>query len=787
MVNFAKSTGIEPEVLEEHEESFYNLPKPPWLVEGELRDSIWIIQSHSSSGYRFANNKLLFDSVVATGKRRLSLPEFRHDYLTAKIYVYYGFSENFGWNKSSLAMSMDLRALFTFFRWKYREGIPHSQNLSRHWFDRFVDAITSDEGMESLLDPLRQIEELLRKYETQKKPLPVKAKSLKKFLSGDELAQEIGFQNSRQLTGKAREVIRQYAAEKGLSLHGHPPSTDNREGLKCKEKTSYTSSYIARHLYTWGNLYKLNPYLKHDALSFEPFKGKDNPGSTALSRTKKSMGRTVTPPAYQVCYLLDRSIRWVLFYSTDLKELYRRVVIGVDLDYVRRSSRWCATEHLRNVFFAEYGKFNPRFTGSEHPGNPWPLDTFRGTQRGSMSLQKAVFQHLATACAVVIATFSARRGSEILALRDDCIKGFPDQYSVEVWIQKTIRTYDQIPVPNVVAEAIYVLKWMSSAMQNKKANYWIFYFEDPIPAATGDTLSHDFNFRQNLDEFSDFIEVPKLENGKHWAFRPHQFRRFFAITYYYRFRHPSLTALTDFFRHFDPDMTRRYITEAAMGSLLRLGQEIEDREQQAQDKTRSNCYGEVLREFNEEALQFRCEVLRSAASGQQPLRGFGGEWIHTQLEKAIKEINPEISLGSSGLSQGPTLEQAILRVANRIALEPNGLGHSYCKCGDDEADREVAGCLQPNTEDDKLPPSYSAPNPQYAADHICSACPHNVQLPENKKYWELQNDQITKIVKCGIATPLKSLLSERLDMVQAHLDRCFGAKPGKGQIDGETS
>src|SRR5690606_29162219 len=64
-----------------------------------------------------------------------------------------------------------------------------------------------------------------------------------------------------------------------------------------------------------------------------------------------------------------------------------------------------------------------------------------------------------------------------------------------------------------------------------------------------------------LERFSAFVETPALDNGSPWLPRPHQFRRWFGVTYYNRYRFPQLIALTHLYRHFDPNQTRRYITE----------------------------------------------------------------------------------------------------------------------------------------------------------------------------------------------------------------------------------
>jgi len=65
---------------------------------------------------------------------------------------------------------------------------------------------------------------------------------------------------------------------------------------------------------------------------------------------------------------------------------------------------------------------------------------------------------LATACWIIIATFSARRDSEVDDLDCDCLAGDEESgWWLHVYIEKTLKRKDWIPIPFLVAHAVRTL------------------------------------------------------------------------------------------------------------------------------------------------------------------------------------------------------------------------------------------------------------------------------------------------------------------------------------------
>lgn len=79
------------------------------------------------------------------------------------------------------------------------------------------------------------------------------------------------------------------------------------------------------------------------------------------------------------------------------------------------------------------------------------------------------------------------------------------------------------------------------------------------------------NFSTNLTEFGLYLDIPEYK-GQRWLFKPHQFRRFFAIIYIHVYSEGSYEALSYHLRHFNMEMTIRYTQDDELGAILRYAQ-----------------------------------------------------------------------------------------------------------------------------------------------------------------------------------------------------------------------
>jgi integrase len=168
---------------------------------------------------------------------------------------------------------------------------------------------------------------------------------------------------------------------------------------------------------------------------------------------------------------------------------------------------------------------------------------------------------MATACWILIAAFSARRDREVDELEAGCLAGNDaDGWWIETYIEKTLQRKDWIPVPSIVARAVATLLKISAPARELMGNRQIFQY---VAQIGGKAVALDVG--RHLDDFAAAVGVPLYEpRGKApraWHWTPHQIRRFFAILYFHRYEGASLETLSHHLRHFNLEMTRRYVTQ----------------------------------------------------------------------------------------------------------------------------------------------------------------------------------------------------------------------------------
>jgi integrase len=489
-------------------------------------------------------------------------------------------------------------------------------------------------------------------------------------------------------------------------------------------------------------------------------------GLLARAIENREQSRTPSAPAEQTCYLIDRAILWVLYYGEDIKR------------FVEALNEVASNHRIRlqaDAVALVQESFKPKYSGEGFPSAPWPVEGLRGpisADSKGLPLYTVMYGHLAVSCALIIAAFSARRKEEIVSLTDGCVSEVDGDYLLEVWIEKTLRHQQKVPVPAIVARAVETLQWLSMTHRKRTKEKWLFGFDTLIPFR-GKSRLVGFGFPQVLREFAEYVGVPALPDGTYWHFTPHQFRRFFSIVYFYRYRYPSLSALSEYLRHFNPDTTRQYISEVSQGSFARLSEESkvdQDLWSVMQRDAQRN-----LDEISETSQEFKVEVLTEALNNPDKMRGFGGDKLRAELQKKLDEAENKFRIGSKPPDDpSRTLDEIIIAFANSCTIEPKGFGHSYCKCSTSQLDLEVAACVQEGQEGQDGKGPIVGPDNRFVADLTCSKCVHNVQLPENEVYWRDLIEKQLRLVKQAHAGLSGDVQKRRLDLATEHYERNFG-------------
>ncbi|HIF9533862.1 TPA: tyrosine-type recombinase/integrase [Photobacterium damselae] len=187
-------------------------------------------------------------------------------------------------------------------------------------------------------------------------------------------------------------------------------------------------------------------------------------------------------------------------------------------------------------------------------------------QTKKISLQKALYQYLPFCCVVIIFALTAKRESEVFGLQAGCVnKDLGGLLWLNSFVAKTLQKHADFTTVSLVEKAVSILERLSEKGRQQKNTNSIFVFDDTFerPPTTMKSIN------RIADDFFDFIGIERGDNGKHWKLSEHQFRRFFAIMFYYRYDKSDADALMHELAHVDWSMTVHYLTEKETGAALR--------------------------------------------------------------------------------------------------------------------------------------------------------------------------------------------------------------------------
>jgi hypothetical protein len=304
----------------------------------------------------------------------------------------------------------------------------------------------------------------------------------------------------------------------------------------------------------------------------------------------------------------------------------------------------------------------------------------------------------AAACWVLIAAFSARRDDELDGLTSDSVRGnSTDGWWLRSFIGKTLQREEWIPVPSLVARAVEIMAEISRSARHLGGSDRIFQWLNP----EGKLLNFDIG--RYLDEFAATVEVPphSVKDGvpKFWHWHPHQFRRFFAILYFYRFDGASIEALSHHLRHFNIEMTRRYVTMDP----------------------------EVAALWTDVEWGYMGHIARQISSGERSVSGAAGARLKRSAKRLIDTFRRRL-LVVSPERVGAALANIMLRKGLVLTPKP----WITCSSPLTQAAASVAACRR----SEQLTPETIGPNFANAGPNVCSKCPHGISDPAKRRYVE---------------------------------------------------
>jgi integrase len=671
---------------------------PDVLVTESGRCPAWLLSSYQAPEWKVTNigdknpKVLVFDATLQGGKKLSSYPNL---YESIKRIAYGLRTGPIAEIESADVQQTVVNNLITLARWMISRDILRFSQLTTTDREEYAAAavygVHNILNTESLLE--RHLEGILGRADFQ----PEDEKIIRRNKA--RLAFPTRGEGSRTVLDRARLLMNAGADQNLIGRKGNVLTSllDEAEAL-CgfnqsktikaragKSRDDYdedpvSEEHLRRFLMSFEYLYRHRRYLD-DAIHSNPF-----PFTSPRAEARKlgsEVGRTGTVPAKQAIHLVERSVRWVLDYAPTILDIKTRAEQTYKDDPKIAADKYAA--YLTSVEKWPRG-----------PASPFPLRAARRyfednqgdepiaeLSSDGMSLHLAILS-LMTACAVVIAAFSARRASEICGLKAGCIH-IDDSGGIwmRCFIHKTLKTESLIPVPEVVAAAVKVLENLSERSRHLTGTEYIFLYNIPGKQETygiSEAGLPNFPLVKHLRKFGYFVDVPLLEDRTRWTFKPHQFRRFFAILYIWVYDKGNWGALQYHLRHFTSEMTRRYVTE--------------------------NELGQIIAQVNKEHT---ATILSNAALGLSQIGGTEG----MKLKNVAQRLHSHLTKHTDVVSERK-YKQRLEKLVERTGLELVAFPWGYCV---KRKHQEVANRNCTNSAE----PDYTQ-----ASEITCTGCVHNM-------------------------------------------------------------
>lgn len=593
----------------------------PWLC-NDYKENTWhvsMLSKDSASKLSKNTTTIHFDAVVLGGGRISDNPRIIDD---MKLLVAVTITANF-----SIGMTLNsnsrVKAFVNSLRRYVSEGLstPHVSNLEDLSYGEFFNLV---QGGGNKLGYNLKYDEVLEDYfeglELNEIPI-VRAKGKKSPTKIDtsRIFNDLGINNyaflkyvpaKRIVALKSLELERHYSGERFEVLY--PETLSGTDEKKMVHEKSYKDFLATLKAYSqaksvYGELFNYNfiPFDVDEVCAATEYEYPDFNEMVDLTE------RTRDIPPMIFLDMMDAAARFVLDYADDLFEaekhfsaVYERELklLGGDVyqagkktnkkvrlynaddtrlhtpfpmtAYKHAMDRSGNRKHSNEVYEAIA---NNMLAGVPRMKSMEALELTRGqynsirlsilaNQTKNLSLHKALYQYLPFCCAVIIFALTARRESEVFGLQVGCVsKDLDGLLWLNSFVAKTLQKHGDFTTVSLVEKAVSILERLSEKGRKKKKSNSIFVFDDTFdrPPTTMKSIN------RIADDFFDFIGIERDENGKHWKLSEHQFRRFFAIMFYYRYEKGEADALMHELAHVDWSMTVRYLTEKETGAALR--------------------------------------------------------------------------------------------------------------------------------------------------------------------------------------------------------------------------
>ncbi|TAX29829.1 hypothetical protein [Rhizobium leguminosarum] len=706
----------EPFVAETHASTSTEVQMPPCYVDCRFSDNTWFAKLGVATRSYPAPAEINFAVPVSPfpNLKLLTDPEFHRDLLTVKlILVDCTKPKPRGWITSKEGLLNVFRSLLTFIRARLAMGIRQNSDLSPEAKRLYVARLKKG-GHFNLIDFPKRTQAIVEAV--NEGTLSVDMHESRGQVDMDFLALLYGVPTVHSVPPEEIDKLKSH-----LRAHGYAFRIDFRgaryAGKKRARVTKLGVSRAQELMKPWLWLWKYRDILDHDKISFRPFLD-ERDIEKAVRRWARKKGSTKEMSPHQVVDLLRKSLSFLTDPLTNFlielaPRLSKRDILPDEREFVNGRLAALRMGRLAEDYLQK-------------------SDLLEG-----VSLRHLIFVFIPVAASCVIAMGTARRKDEIDSLLAGCVT--TDDLG-QHWLRVPVRKIANrsvgrdahtsiIPIGSTVKLAIETLEKLKTASGNK-SNY-LFDIDDPV---LGTKVGLKFSVR--IREFSRWLTILPDDDGSEAQFAAHQFRKFFAITYFYRYRFPSLPALSLHLMHLNLDVTRAYLAATAKNSLKLL----DESKARSRQKTVS---GDVARmeDLEEVGRGFVFDVLLSATKGELKLAGGAATHLLRDLSKLTEKVSASIDIHTSA-EEDRALNNLLKRFAGTKRLHPHPDGHGFCASDKTRNCLLAANCLKAKasaTGQDIH--SFGDVDHAFADDVTCATCVHHLLLPELWPYWEAEIDR----------------------------------------------
>lgn len=660
--------------------SHWNGEAVPWPNE-TTRRAEWLLSSYGESVWSVRDSHGGSDTVTLSLMMRMPdgrcVTEWLEFYKATKEFAFFIRSGHYAKINDAETHTAYVYALMDVVHGLALDGFTSFKHVSSSLLNGdFLKRI--EQGTDSLLRASERVSNWLASRDVAKRSgfqdgLPLRQRrggGVLRMLDSGRLMEMIGLPDSACKLPRVAHLCNEASRLAGIQTQAKPRKV-------CPPHQTLTSSALYRYLNALDMLYEMRSEVEAVSLPDRPFV---NPSNLALRKGVEPTPTPIPPPALAL-HLLSQAMLWVTNYSEELIGLLRRAGAARTTNWTDRRSR---TSDFA-VLVEQLPKDGPE-------GCPWPLlPQARARMSGRLACESAV-RHLFTACVIVIAAFSARRRDELAALEEGDLAGSDiDGWWLKPYIEKTLQRKDWIPVPKVVARAFEVLLALSAVARRKSATDFVFQWWNPFETSPN-LIESVVQDTDAIDAFAAWVKTPNWEKkGEvprpwHWAL--HQFRKFFAVLYFYRYRGATIEVLANFLRHFNLEMTRRYLL-------------------------RSKDLKEI---FESVEWNYTLDVSRAIVAKGAAVQGGMGKTLAKQLADRLR---PSLRVTAAALEDP---EEYIARQvkSHRLVITPKAWAD--CACPRTIEAGKAARCRS----DELLEHREPGPNFEKAGPAVCAACPFSI-------------------------------------------------------------